>query len=161
MNNKIDITSIGAPTYNDAANGQLRGSNIDALIMFSNDLVKTSVDSGTGNITYEVNSFYVPEGLSDFSSVLTQEQEFTRQDIKKYKPVRLPQVTYGQGLFIMSQDDSFEQYFINSVVFYTDNFYIRFGIASWTANQATNPLTDGNQATLSALWSFFDLRKPA
>ena len=103
------------------------------------------------------DSFYIPEGLSAFSTYIYAKESSTRQDIKRKLAIRLPQVTLGQGLFTISLSNNMAQYFMNSIVIRTKAGYVRWGIANFTANQATNPLVDGNQPTLSALWSFFDI----
>jgi hypothetical protein len=162
MNNKVTLNFATAPSWGVSENGLFRASNIDALVMYSNAVTPT-IESGTyPNVDTDkasTDSFYLPEGLGDFSTHITLGSTIIRQDVKKIKPIRLPQAILGQGLVILSLNDTFEQYFINSIVIRTGSGYLRYGLASWTANQATNPLTDGNQSVLSALWSFFDITK--
>lgn len=154
MNNKYIVTTGVAPTYDTANNGLLRASQVDELITFSNDMAFGDV-SGTPAITTDV--FYIPENLTNFGTTLTADPAAIRYDAKRRNAFRLPQATVGQALFIISANDTFAQYFINSVVINTPNFTMRWGICNFTANQATNPLSDGNQSTLQALWSFFDI----
>jgi len=159
MNNKIGLVFGTAPAWTEAQNGIFRSSNIDQLLMFQNDINPTSF---VNNDISEANSdtSYIPEGLGNFGGHIDVSNLLIRQDVKKVNAIRLPQATVGQGLIIVSDIDSFQQYFINSVVFSTPNFYVRYGVCNFTANQATNPLSDGNQTTLSALWSFFDINTP-
>ena len=159
MNNKIGLNFGTAPTYDTNNNGLFRASNIDQLILFQNDVaptafIATEVSEGVSDTSY------IPEGLGNFGAHISSSNLLIRQDVKKVNAIRLPQATVGQGLIVLSNDDSFQQYFINSVVLRTPNFYLRYGVCNFTANQATNPLTDGNQATLNALWSFFDINTP-
>ena len=60
---------------------------------------------------------------------------------------------------IISQADAFASYFYNSILLKTDAGYIRIGIVNFTASQPTNPFAPGQQATLSAVWSFLDIPK--
>jgi len=159
MNNKIGVTFGTAPAWTELENGIFRSSNIDQLLMFSNDLLPTSfVGSNIGEAVSDTG--YVPEGLQPYGAHIDIDNLMISQDVKKINDIRLPQATVGQGLLIISSADSFQQYFINSVVFKTTNFYVRYGVCNFTANQATNPLSDGNQSVLSALWSFFDINTP-
>ena len=159
MNNKIGINFGAAPAYSEGNNGLLRASNVDQLIMFQNDIFPTSF-TGVDVSACVSDSSYLPEGLADFGAHIDVSNLLIRQDVKKVNAIRLPQATVGQGLLILSNVDSFQQYFINSVVIKSTNFYIRYGVCNFTANQATNPLSDGNQLALSALWSFFDINTP-
>lgn len=160
MNNKINVLFNSVPAFDVPTNQLLRASKVDELIFFSNDLVITSNQASPNEdvtTTVFADSFYVPEGLSDFAGFISAGETTTRQDIKRKLAIRLPQVTLGQGLFTISSSNNMAQYFANSVVYKTSSGYIRWGIANFTANQATNPLTDGNQGTLNAIWSFFDI----
>ena len=160
MNNKVTVIPTSVPTWDTATNNLLRASKVDELLFFANDVITTensavpNEDVITGAYS---DSFYVPEGLSAFSTHIYVKESSTRQDIKRKLAIRLPQVTLGQGLFTISLTNNMAQYFMNSIVLRTASGYIRWGIANFTANQATNPLVDGNQGTLSALWSFFDI----
>jgi len=160
MNNKVNLVFNAVPAWDSATNSLLRASGIDELIMFSNeiDCVGTLAVPNEATFTSAVaDSFYIPENLSDFSTYIYSGESITRQDIKRKLAIRLPQVTLGQGLLVISAQDTFQQYFMNSVVLHTSVGYIRWGIANFTANQATNPLVDGNQGTLQGIWSFFDI----
>lgn len=160
MNNKVNLVFSAVPSWDSATNASLRASGIDELILFGNELDTISIGAVPSEDTFTsgvVDCFYVPENLSDFGTQIYSAQSVTRQDVKRKLAVRLPQVTLGQGLFVISAADTFQQYFMNSVVVRTSSGYIRWGIANFTANQATNPLVDGNQGTLQGLWSFFDI----
>lgn len=162
MNNKIALNFVTAPSWGVSENGLFRASNIDALVMYSNSVTPTDESGTYPNVDIDkasTDSFYLPEGLGDFSTHITLGSSIIRQDVKKLKPIRLPQAILGQGLVVLSLQDTFEQYFINSISIRTGAGFLRYGLASWTANQATNPLSDGNQSTLQALWSFFDITK--
>jgi len=159
MNNKIAINFGLVPAWTELENGVFRSSNIDQLLMFQNDILPTAF-AGTDVSEGVSDTMYVPEGLSSFTGKIDVSNLFIRQDVKKINAIRLPQATVGQGLLIVSAADSFQQYFINSVVWSTPNFYVRYGVCNFTANQATNPLSDGNQPTLNAIWSFFDINTP-
>jgi len=160
MNNKITVIPTAVPAWDVATNNLLRASKIDELLFFANDVITTensavpNEDIITGCFA---DSFYVPEGLTDFAGYIFAKESSTRQDIKRKLAIRLPQVTLGQGLLTISLTNNMAQYFMNSIVLRTASGYIRWGIANFTANQATNPLVDGNQGTLNALWSFFDI----
>lgn len=160
MNNKVNLVFNTTPSWDSATNALLRASGIDELILFGNELDCVAVSAVPNEDTFTsgvVDSFYVPENLADFSTHIFAKQSVTRQDVKRKLAIRLPQVTLGQGLLVISASDTFQQYFMNSVVLKTTSGYIRWGIANFTANQATNPLVDGNQGTLQGLWSFFDI----
>jgi hypothetical protein len=160
MNNKVTTVYQSAPTWDVANNNLLRASKVDELIFFANDIITTEnlavPDEDVVTSAYS-DSFYVPEGLGNFATFIFVKESSTRQDIKRKLAIRLPQVTLGQGLFTISETNNMAQYFMNSIVIKTACGYMRWGIANFTANQATNPLVDGNQGTLKAIWSFFDI----
>ena len=160
MNNKVNLVFSAVPAWDTATNAQLRASGIDELILFGNELDMISIAAVPNEeifISGSVDCFYVPENLADFGANIQSAQSVTRQDVKRKLAVRLPQVTLGQGLLVLSAADTFQQYFMNSVVVRTSSGWLRWGIANFTANQATNPLVDGNQGALQGLWSFFDI----
>lgn len=155
MNNVIKLLLNGTPTFTQGENMALAASRVDECLFFSNDTDISFIDPTTIEINTDI--FYIPEGLSNFSSSVTAAELITRQDVKRKIAVRLPRVTLGQGLFIWSQADQFSQYFINSAVLKTPYGFIRWGYANFTSDQATNPFADGQQSTLNALWSFFEI----
>jgi len=155
MNNVLKLLISQPPAYNQAWNMSLAASKIDEALFFANDTDISQITPTDLEVNTDV--FYIPEGLSDWSTVVTVDELITRQDVKRKVAVRLPRVTLGQGLFIWSAQDQFSQYFINSVVLKTQYGFIRWGFANFTSDQSTNPFADGNQATLSALWSFFEI----
>jgi len=160
MNNKVNLVFSATPSWDTATNAALRASGIDELILFGNELDMIAIGAVPNEEIFtsgSVDCFYVPENLSDFGANVFAAQSVTRQDVKRKLAVRLPQVTLGQGLFVLSAADTFQQYFMNSVLVRTNSGFLRWGIANFTANQATNPLVDGNQGTLQGLWSFFDI----
>jgi hypothetical protein len=160
MNNKINVNFNATPSWDTTTNQSLRASKVDELLFFSNDIVVQRNSAVPNEDVTEIafaDSFYVPEGLTDFGGSILVGETATRQDIKRKLAIRLPQVTLGQGLLTISASNNMAQYFMNSIVYKTSSGYVRWGIANFTANQATNPLVDGNQGTLQALWSFFDI----
>lgn len=151
MNNKVSIEILAQPTYTQAGNLAFAASGIDELLLYSNDLWPT-------NNFISADAFYIPENLSTLAAVANVTETATRQDIKRRLAPRLGRATYGQGLVIWSQDDSFAQYFIESVLLATGgNGYIRVGVCNFTADFANNPLATDNQSTLNAVYSFFDI----
>jgi hypothetical protein len=159
MNNTIKLFLSATPTYSQASNQVLTASRIDECLFFSNDTDISQIDPGTLEINTDI--FYIPEGLQNFGAAITASELIVRQDVKRRIATRLPRVTLNQGLFIWSQDNNFSQYFINSVVLKTQYGFIRWGIANFTSDQATNPFADGQQSTLNALWSFFEIPSEA
>jgi len=158
MNNKQSTKFATAPSYDLNNNNLLITSKIDELIFFCNDVDATILNNAIDEVTEAIiDANYLPEGLADFSTHILTAPINVRQDIKKRKAIRLSQATVGQGLFILSSTDSFEQYFMNSVVIKTGSGYIRFGVCNFTANQANNPFAPSQQSVLNALWSFFDI----
>lgn len=155
MNNCIKIYLENTPNFTQAENMALASSRIDECLFFANDTDISQIQP----TVLEVNTdlFYIPEGLSNFGTNALPVELITRQDVKRKVAVRLPRVTLGQGLFIWSLQDQFSQYFINSVVLKTQFGFIRWGYANFTSDQSTNPFADGQQSTLNALWSFFEI----
>ena len=102
MNNKVTVIPSSTPAWDVATNNLLRASKVDELLFFANDVITTensavpNEDIITGCYS---DSFYVPEGLSDFATFIFVKESSTRQDIKRKLAIRLPQVTLGQGLF--------------------------------------------------------------
>lgn len=159
MNNKIVVRADGAIPKTVGGNLAWRGSGTDELYMFSEDWKQ--VNDGAFTSTFaELDTTYVPENLSDVASVVTVYEALIRQDVKRRLATRLPRVTLAQGLIIASDADNFAQYFINSYVIYNGYDYIRWGLANFTSDQATNPFAEGQQPTLNAVWSFFDVLNP-
>ena len=156
MNNKTEINFLTTLTFNEASNDNLRASGIDSLIMFSNLLAPTTVSSGIVS-TSVADSFFLPEGLSSLGGFIDISPIVTRQDVKKLKPVRIPNAIVGCGLVTISQSDNMEQYFSNSLSFETSCGWVRYGICNFTATEAVNPLADGQQGTRNAVWSFYKL----
>jgi hypothetical protein len=159
MNNKVVIEALGAVPKTVGGNLALRGSGVDELTMFCEDYCQIS-DSVADSAFVVVDTTYIPENLSDIAGVVEVFEAVTRQDVKRRLAQRLPRVTLGQGLIIYSNADNFQQYFINSYVIYNGFDYVRWGIANFTADQATNPFAEGQQSTLNACWSFFDIVNP-
>lgn len=156
MNNKIGIQLLAPFSYDTAGRLAFNGSALDELVMFSNEILTIAATGPTTNGAL-VDTNIIPENLSDVSAVFTQQEFATRQDVKRRVAVRLPRVTLGQGLVTLSAADNFSAYFINSIVMDTGCGFLRFGIANFTADQATNPFTAGNEGTLQCIWGFFDL----
>lgn len=155
MNNCVKLLIESTPVFSQENNLVLASSKVDECIFFANDTDISQIDPAT--LEVNVDLFYVPEGLSNFSTHVDAKEIITRQDVKRKVAVRLPRVTLGQGLFIWSANDQFSQYFINSVVLKTQYGYIRWGYANFTSDQATNPFANGQQSVLNALWSFFEI----
>jgi hypothetical protein len=153
MDNTIKLSLNATPTWDVPNNQQLISSCIDELLFFSNE-TDVSVDGSAFNVF--TTTFFVPENLGNYGANTTSEI-IVRQDVKRRIASRLPRVTLGQGLFMWSLTDDFSSYFINSVVIKTPYGYIRFGLANFTSDQATNPLAPGQQSVLNALWSFFEI----
>jgi hypothetical protein len=159
MNNKVVVNATGAVPKTVGGNLALRGSGIDELTMFCEDLDQIN-DLVADSTFVEIDTTYIPENLSDIAGVADQREVVTRQDVKRRLAQRLPRVTLGQGLVIYSTADNFQQYFINSYVYYNGFDFVRWGISNFTADQATNPFAEGQQPVLSACWSFFDIVNP-
>lgn len=159
MNNKVVITATGTIPKTVGGNLAWRGSGTDELYMFAEDWDQIS-DSSSSSAISEIDTTYIPENLSDVASVLDVYEALTRQDVKRRLATRLPRVTLAQGLIIASSADNFQQYFINSYVIFNGYDYIRWGLANFTSDQATNPFAEGQQPTLNAVWSFFDVLNP-
>jgi len=159
MNNKVVIQSSGAIPKTVGGNLAWRGSGTDELYMFAEDWDQIN-DGSTNSALVEIDTTYIPENLSDIGGVLTVYEALTRQDVKRRLATRLPRVTLAQGLIIASSADNFAQYFINSYVIFNGSDYIRWGLANFTSDQATNPFAEGQQPTLNAVWSFFDVLNP-
>jgi hypothetical protein len=159
MNNKIVIEATGAIPKTVGGNLAWRGSGTDELYMFAEDWTHIG-DSITQSRFVEINTTYIPENLSDVAGVLDVFEALVRQDVKRRLATRLPRVTLAQGLIIASSADNFAQYFINSYVIFNGSDYIRWGLANFTSDQATNPFAEGQQPVLNAVWSFFDVLNP-
>lgn len=159
MNNKIVISTAGAIPKTVGGNLAWRGSGTDELYMFAEDW--NHIFDGTSSSNFmELDTTYIPENLSNIGGVLTVYEALIRQDVKRRLATRLPRVTLAQGLIIASTADNFAQYFINSYVIFNGADYIRWGLANFTSDQATNPFAEGQQPTLNAVWSFFDVLNP-
>jgi len=158
MNNKFTLDAIASIPKTVGGNLAWKGSGQDELHMFSEDITLNN-DPATSSTAAEISTLYVPENLSN-SPGATIGATLTRQDIKRRLAQRLPRVTLGQGLVILSDADQFAQYFINSFVYFNGHDYVRWGIANFTADQATNPFAEGQQGTLNAVWAFFDIVNP-
>lgn len=158
MNNKIVVATLGAIPKTVGGNLAWRGSGTDELYMFAEDWNHIQ-DSANNSVYAELNTTYIPENLSDFGSADVYEA-LVRQDVKRRLATRLPRVTLAQGLIIASSADNFAQYFINSYVIFNGFDYIRWGLANFTSDQATNPFAEGQQPVLNAVWSFFDVLNP-
>jgi hypothetical protein len=159
MNNKIVIYSTGSIPKTVGGNLAWRGSGTDELYMFAEDWNQI-FDSSTSSAISELDTTYIPENLSDVAGVVDVFEALIRQDVKRRLATRLPRVTLAQGLIIASSADNFAQYFINSYVIYNGYDYIRWGLANFTSDQATNPFAEGQQPVLNAVWSFFDVLNP-
>jgi hypothetical protein len=159
MNNKIVIKADGAIPKTVGGNLAWRGSGTDELYMFSEDWTQVR-DSALDSAIAQIDTTYIPENLSDVLGVLDVYEALIRQDVKRRLATRLPRVTLAQGLIIASSADNFAQYFINSYVIFNGYDYIRWGLANFTSDQATNPFAEGQQPVLNAVWSFFDVLNP-
>jgi len=159
MNNKIVLQALGSIPKTVGGNLAWRGSGTDELYMFAEDWNHIH-DSASNSLYAELDTTYIPENLSDVAGVIDVYEALIRQDVKRRLATRLPRVTLAQGLIIASSADNFAQYFINSYVIYNGYDYIRWGLANFTSDQATNPFAEGQQPTLSAVWSFFDVLNP-
>jgi hypothetical protein len=159
MNNKVIVKSEGAIPKTVGGNLSWRGSGTDELYMFADDWGQI-YDSASESRFVELSTTYIPENLSDVIGVLDVYEALIRQDVKRRLATRLPRVTLAQGLIIASSADNFAQYFINSYVIFNGFDYIRWGLANFTSDQATNPFAEGQQPTLNAVWSFFDVLNP-
>jgi hypothetical protein len=158
MNNKVIVTALGPIPKTVGGNLAWRGSGTDELYMFAEDWdhIRDAVVSDF----VQINTTYIPENLSNVGGVLTVYEALVRQDVKRRLATRLPRVTLAQGLIIASSADNFAQYFINSYVIYNGSDYVRWGLANFTSDQATNPFAEGQQPVLNAVWSFFDVLNP-
>jgi len=159
MNNKIVISNIGAIPKTVGGNLSWRGSGTDELYMFAEDWDHVT-NSASSSAVVELDTTYIPENLSSIAGILDVYEALVRQDVKRRLATRLPRVTLAQGLIIASNADNFAQYFINSYVIYNGSDYIRWGLANFTSDQATNPFAEGQQPVLNAVWSFFDVLNP-
>jgi len=159
MNNKIVVLADGEIPKTVGGNLAWRGSGTDELYMFAENWTHIR-DSATSSAYAELDTTYVPENLSDVVGVVSVYEALIRQDVKRRLATRLPRVTLAQGLIIASSNDNFAQYFINSYVIFNGYDYIRWGLANFTSDQATNPFAEGQQPTLNAVWSFFDVLNP-
>jgi hypothetical protein len=156
MNNKIKLTFSGAlPTFDVANLALWQASAIDELLIYSNNVNYS--DEG-GNLVLEVDTDYIPEQLQDFAPNVTEAEQQVRQDVKRLIHERLPRVTIGEGLLIWSQNDVGVKYFVNSVkIDLGANGIIRYGIANFTSDQATDPFTDASIPLNNWFFSFFNL----
>jgi hypothetical protein len=159
MNNKIVVATLGAVPKTVGGNLAWRGSGTDELYMFAEEWTHIQ-DSASNSVYAELDTTYIPENLSDVAGVVDVYEALVRQDVKRRLATRLPRVTLAQGLIIASSADNFQQYFINSYVIFNGFDYIRWGLANFTSDQATNPFAEGQQPTLNAVWSFFDVLNP-
>jgi hypothetical protein len=159
MNNKIVLQSTGAIPKTVGGNLAWRGSGTDELYMFAEDWTHIA-NNVSGSNYVELDTTYIPENLSDVAGVVDVYEALIRQDVKRRLATRLPRVTLAQGLIIASSADNFQQYFINSYVIFNGSDYIRWGLANFTSDQATNPFAEGQQPVLNAVWSFFDVLNP-
>lgn len=159
MNNKVIVATTGAIPKTVGGNLAWRGSGTDELYMFAEEWNHISNGVTDSNFV-EIDTTYIPENLSGVGGVLSVYEALIRQDVKRRLATRLPRVTLAQGLIIASTADNFAQYFINSYVIFNGADYIRWGLANFTSDQATNPFAEGQQSTLNAVWSFFDVLNP-
>lgn len=158
-NNKIISTYTAPFPYSIAGNQAFNASCLDELYMFANDIC--NIEQAAGIATQqEFDTAYIPENLSNAAGVVSFFENGIRQDVKRRVAQRLPRVTLGQGLVLLSQNDNMQSYFINSLVYNTALGYLRVGIANFTSDQATNPFAPGQQSELNAVWAFFDLGEP-
>ncbi len=158
-NNKITTVFTAPFAYSVAGNQAFNASCLDELMMYANDMTTVAQNAGIASQA-EFDIYYIPENLTSGASV-TFFENGVRQDVKRKVATRLPRVTLGQGLVILSAQDNMSQYFINSVLHRTDCGFIRVGIANFTSDFATNPFgqVDAN-LNLQAVWGFFDLGEP-
>jgi hypothetical protein len=159
MDNKITVNFTQAYTYDEAGQSAFNASSLDELLTFCEDAEIIDVSAGDASVIekLQVSTTYVPESLTDDAQVQFFQNSIQRQDVKRRVADRLPRVTFGQGLVILSSADQYKKYFVNSIVYKTGSGFIRVGIANFTADQATNPFAAGNNAALNAVWGFFDL----
>jgi len=143
--------------YTQEGNAQFVNSNIDALLAYANDFAPNSVVGG--EITYATVDTSYLYGAVTSASKIDVNNAILRQDVQTLVPIRLPQATENMLGVIISSADAFKSYFYNSVGFRTTSGYVRIGIVNFTASQPTNPFAPGQQATLSAVWSFLDIPK--
>jgi len=159
MNNKIIVNAQGPIPKTVGGNLSWRGSGTDELYMFGEDWLQVN-DSITNSSYCLIDTTYIPENLSAVGGLIDVYESLVRQDVKRRLATRLPRVTLAQGLIIASSADNFAQYFINSYVIFNGHDYIRWGLANFTSDQATNPFAEGQQPVLNAVWSFFDVLNP-
>ena len=159
MDNKITVEFTAPFSYDESGQSAFNASSLDELLTFCEDAEIIDTAAGDGSIIekLQVSTRFVPESLTDDASVTFFQNSIQRQDVKRRVADRLPRVTFGQGLVILSASDQYKKYFINSIVYKTASGFLRVGIANFTADQATNPFASGNNATLNAVWGFFDL----
>jgi hypothetical protein len=158
-NNKITTVFTVPFAYSVAGNQAFNASCLDELMMYANDMTTVAQSAGVASQS-EFDIYYIPENLTSGAEV-TFFENGVRQDVKRKVATRLPRVTLGQGLVILSAQDNMGQYFINSVLHRTACGFIRVGIANFTSDFATNPFgqVDAN-LNLQAVWGFFDLGEP-
>lgn len=157
MNNKIKLTINGAPTWDVTNLALFQASAIDELLIYSNNIEYSEEGTGSGNVVLSVDTSYIPEQLSNFGGTITQAEQQVRQDVKRLIHERLPRVTIGEGLLLWSATDIGVKYFVNSVKIDLGSAgVIRYGLANFTADQATDPFTDTSIATNSWFFSFFN-----
>jgi hypothetical protein len=160
MDNKVTVKFEAPFGYDEAGQSAFNACALDELLMFCEDAETIDVNAGEQSSIslLQVSTRFVPENLNDEPGIVSFFQNtIQRQDVKRRVADRLPRVTFGQGLVILSAGDQFKKYFVNSIVYKTDSGYLRVGIANFTADQATNPFASGQNAPLQAVWGFFDL----
>ena len=160
MDNKVSVSFNTPFSFDEAGQSEFNACALDELLMFCEDAETIDVNPAdkTSISLLQVSTRFVPENLADVSGVVEFYQNpIQRQDVKRRVADRLPRVTFGQGLVIMSAGDQFKKYFVNSIVYKTESGYLRVGIANFTADQATNPFATGQNSSLQAVWGFFDL----
>ena len=156
-NNKTILGFSSTFAYTQNGNATFVNSNLDALLAYANDYASNSI-SGGGLINYlTVDHSYLYNTTTTGS--VDAFLDVVRQDAQTINPIRLPQATENCMGVIISQSDAFASYFYNSILLRTDSGFIRIGIVNFTASQPTNPFAPGQQATLSAVWSFLDIPK--
>lgn len=158
MNNKIKLTITSLPTF-DVLNLQLfQASAIDELLIYSNN-INYSIGGPSGiDDVLEVDTSYIPEQLGNYAGIALSQEQQVRQDVKRLIHDRLPRVTIGEGLFLWSQSDIGVKFFVNSVkIDLGPRGVIRYGIANFTSDQATDPFTQASIALNNQFFSFFNL----
>lgn len=156
-NNKTLLGFDTVFAYTQNGNATFVNSNLDALLAYANDYEGTSLSGGGLLSRCSIDHSYLFNTTTTASVAVFP--NIVRQDAQTINPIRLPQATENCLGVIISQADAFASYFYNSILLKTDSGFIRIGIVNFTASQPTNPFAPGQQATLSAVWSFLDIPK--